>query len=277
MELVHNAPEDLQEEVELLLAHCLKIPFSELRVKLRTQADQSISQESLEKFYFSLEKRCKKYPIAYITEEQAFWSLNLFVNECVLIPRPETECLVEFILDYFGCEKKIKGHDLGTGSGAIILALAHERPDWQLSASELSQKALDCAKHNAQKHHTNIHFFQSDWFKGFDEQDFDFIVSNPPYIETSAAELLTESILFEPQEALSSGDDGLKAIREICSQATAFLKTGAPLILEHGFQQARQVEAIFLQNGFNQVKCYQDYAQLDRFTVGFHTGKKADG
>ncbi len=268
--LAHHRDSDFQQDIEILLAHCSGLGLSQLRVQMRTHPERNIAPDVQTRFFELLEKRMHKVPVAYLTGEQAFWSLVLKVNQHVLIPRQESECLVEFLLEQFKNDGELSGLDLATGSGALALALGHEKNHWQLCASDVSHEALDCAKHNAHRLQiNNVDFIHSDWFKTIPQQRFDFIVSNPPYIEADAQELKHESIQFEPRIALVAGEEGLDAIRLICEQAKAFLKPEAPLVIEHGYQQAAAVYEIFLQNGFNRVECHKDYAQLDRFTVGF--------
>jgi release factor glutamine methyltransferase len=257
----------LKSDCEALLCFCL----NETPAFLKTWPEKKLEEKQLEYFFTLINKRSNNYPLAYIMGEQEFWSLSFDVNEDVLIPRPETECLVEFLLNHFNDNhEKLTGLDLGTGSGAIAISLAKEKPDWQITACDISKNALACAKKNALKNQTiNTMFLQSNWFENIPEQNFGFIISNPPYVEDSAKELAYESIKFEPQLALTSGNDGLDAIRTICQQAGSFLKVKAPLIIEHSYQQAEAVKNIFEEAQFFQVKCYKDYAQLDRFTVGF--------
>lgn len=256
-----------QIDSEVLLAFVLKKP----RTFLKAWPEIEVSSQDMERFLSLIKKRAENYPCAYLVGEQEFWSIPLQVNESVLIPRPETECLVEFLLDYFSSNQEaLTGLDLGTGSGAIAIALASEKKAWQLLAADVSADALRCAQGNAEKHGLkNISFINSHWFKNIPQQAFDFIISNPPYVEEHAPELIKEAIQFEPRIALCSGEDGLDAIKIICKQSIEYLKANAPLIIEHGYQQAEDVKSIFENAGFFQVKCYKDYSQLDRYTVGF--------
>lgn len=256
-----------QLDSEVLLALVLKKP----RTFLKAWPEIEVTSQDMERFLSLIKKRAQNYPGAYLVGEQEFWSLTLEVNESVLIPRPETECLVEFLLNYFSTtQKPLTGLDLGTGSGAIAIALASENKEWQLLATDVSADALRCAKGNAEKYGLkNISFITSHWFKNIPQQEFDFIISNPPYVEEHAPELIKEAIRFEPRIALCSGEDGLDAIKIICKQSIEYLKANAPLMIEHGYQQAEDVKSIFENAGFFQVKCYKDYSQLDRYTVGF--------
>ena len=224
-------------------------------------------EDKLVTTYFSLiRKRGEGYPVAYILGYREFWGLKLKVNEHTLIPRPDTEVLVENALLY-----PVKGNvlDLGTGSGAIILALKSELQDKICAyACDISSDTLAVARENAQNLNLEVRFIQSDWFKAFDDIRFSMIVSNPPYIEDEDLHLLQTSLPFEPKRALTSGTDGLNDIRLICSQAPKYLTAGAPLLIEHGYNQGAAVRKIFIDNGYIKVRTVKDYAGLDRVTVG---------
>lgn len=270
--LEHISESDLQLDTEVLLGFCLNKP----RAFIHAWPEYIIPEKNLTTFEAFIKKRAQVFPIAYLIGEQEFWSLTLKVNQEVLIPRPETECLVEFIIkelsnhNNLADKKYIKGLDLGTGSGAIALALSHEKPKWIMEACDFSSKALEVAKHNKKKLGLNaIKLIYSDWFSDIESNDFNFIVSNPPYIEEDAVELVNESIQYEPRSALCSAKQGLADIEKICQHAPQYLKNGGFLIIEHGYQQGQSVAILFKQQGFLQVSCYQDYAGLDRFTVGF--------
>lgn len=268
-QLEHSNRQSLLLDAELLLAFCLK----KNRTWLKTWPEKKISEAQFTQFQSLLEKRALRYPLAYLTGAQAFWSMEFLVNENVLIPRPETECLVEFLLTQMP-EKKLKGLELGTGSGAIIISLANERPDWLLEAIDVSESALDVARQNARRLNCRtIKFYQSDWFTDVSAHDFDFIISNPPYVESDAQELAQEAIQFEPKLALCSGKEGLDAITHICQQANCFLKDTGLLILEHGYQQADAVQSLFKKNGFIAVNSHRDYAGQQRFTTGVRSSR----
>ena len=263
-QLEHSNKQSLLLDAELLLAHCLK----KNRVWLKTWPDKIVSEPQLAQFHLLLEKRAQRFPLAYLLGKQEFWSMEFRVNEQVLIPRPETECLVEFLLAHKN-ETELKGLELGTGSGAIVIALAKERPKWILQAIDISQSALALAQENAKRlNATSIKFYPSNWFERVDADDFDFIISNPPYVESDARELEREAIQFEPRLALCSGEKGLDAITQICQDANRFLKNHGLLIIEHGYQQADAVQKLFTQNGFVDVHSHCDYAGHQRFTTG---------
>jgi len=263
----HINEKSLRLDAEVLLSYCLEKP----RSFLLTWPEHLLNESQVKNFKSLIEKRSNNFPIAYLIGSQEFWSLNLIVNPDVLIPRPETECLVEFILEHFKkSNEEIIGLDLGTGSGAISLALASEHPNWKLVACDYSEQALLIAKQNIENLSVkNVKLLHSNWFQNIHNMLFDFIVSNPPYVENNAKELNEESIQFEPRSALCSGEDGLNDIKIICSQAATYLKPNSLLIIEHGASQAKQVKVIFEQNNFNQVQCLNDYSNLNRFTIGF--------
>jgi release factor glutamine methyltransferase len=258
-------------EAEVLLAHVLKKP----RSYLYAWPHRLLSLSEKSQFESWVERRQHNEPVAYLTHEKEFWSLMFKVTQDTLIPRPETELLVEQLIhpvDAFPPQTPLHIADLGTGSGAIALSIAHARPHWTVIASDISSQALVVAKENAQRFHIhNVEFYQSDWCAAWPKEfRFDAIVSNPPYLteqEWRCAE--DSSILFEPSKALVSGQDGLDAIRIIVVQAKMFLNPHALLLLEHGYQQAESVRTLLSQHGFQQIKTYQDLAQRDRVTCGY--------
>ena len=215
-------------------------------------------------------------PLAYLTGQQAFWSLNFTVNEHTLIPRPDTEILVEQVLSWINAQsaqtKNQRLLDLGTGSGCIATSLAHElkKDNWQVVAVDLSSEALNVAQHNAELNEVdNIEFVQSSWYDKLSTQDtflFDIIVSNPPYID-EADEHLTR-LVAEPISALSAPNKGLADIEHIVQQATTYLRSGGLLAIEHGYDQGASVRQLFLDNGFESVVTVQDYGGNDRVTLG---------
>lgn len=206
-------------------------------------------------------------PIAYILGVQEFWSMLLKVTEDTLIPRPETERLVEAVLSN-NASDKISLLELGVGSGAIACAIAKERPNWDIIATDISKKALNVARENIRALQLkNVRLIQSNWFEKIVPQTFDIIVSNPPYVEKDSTYLNKET-QFEPQTALISGKDGLDDITIITEQAKHYLSPNGALYFEHGFQQAKAVRDLLKQNGFILVETIQDYAGLDRVTFG---------
>lgn len=254
-------------DAEILLAFCMQknrsylLAWSEVvpSAVQQTQFQQLISQ------------RQDGLPIAYMMGAKAFWTLELKVNPEVLIPRPETEHLVETALDKIQNIPQPHILDLGTGSGAIALALATERTDANIIALEQSASALNIAQENKEKYRLdNVQLLQSDWFKILGSAhlaSFDLIVSNPPYIETNDPHLLTD-IQHEPTQALTSGADGLEAIRTIIAHAPAYLKPNSFLIIEHGYNQGSRVRELLHNKSFGAVETIKDYAQHERLSLG---------
>ncbi len=219
-------------------------------------------------FHALLARRACGEPIAYILRKQMFWSLELAISPAVLIPRPDTETLIEtaLALDLPPCARVL---DLGTGSGAIALALAHERPDWQFTATDNSASALQIAKQNQrQLSLTNVTLLHSDWFTALSGERFDLIISNPPYIAEHDVHLAQGDLRFEPRTALTAGADGQDAIRHIVANAGAYLTEQGSLLLEHGFDQAEAVQQLLKQHSFTGVESVQDLAGHARVTLG---------
>lgn len=251
---------------EVLLANILKKP----RSFLYSYPNQVLSSAEKCAYDDYLERRSQCEPIAYILGKKEFWSLMLEVTPDTLIPRPETELLVEQALSLFGATTiNQKVADLGTGSGAIALALAKERPTWQLYATDISLEALKVARKNAQQLAiNNISFYQGNWCTALPDVRLDMIISNPPYIAFSEWEDYAAGLAYEPLTALVSGKDGLDAIREICQQSKQRLKAGGYLLLEHGFSQGLLVREIFNQEGYSGFRTVTDLAGRERVTIG---------
>jgi release factor glutamine methyltransferase len=219
-----------------------------------------------------LERRIAGEPLAYITGRRGFWTLDLQVTPATLIPRADTERLVELALERLPAGRALQVADLGTGSGAIALAIASERPQAQVLATDASADALAVAQANAQSHAlVNVDFAHGDWFTPLAGRRFDLIASNPPYIEAGDAHLQQGGLRFEPAAALASGADGLDDIRRIVAQAGAHLLPGGWLLLEHGFDQGQAVRALQLQAGFTEVQTARDLEGRDRVTLGRST------
>ncbi len=258
-------------ETELLLAHVLGVS----RSHLCAWPQKVLTQQQRQAFESLLARRCAGEPLAYLIGTKEFWSLPLVVSESVLIPRPETECLVELVLKHIDCKDctgvpALRVLDLGTGSGAIALALAVERPAWKIIGIDKSAAALEIAMLNAKRNQiSNVEFKQSDWFSGFeaDKTTFDIIVGNPPYIHPNDKHL-EDDIRYEPKEALISLPDGLQDLKKIIIEAPQYLASKAWLFLEHGFDQGTVVNKNMRLAGFRAVKTYKDLAGLSRVTVG---------
>ncbi|NAT76006.1 peptide chain release factor N(5)-glutamine methyltransferase [Dickeya dadantii] len=215
-----------------------------------------------------LARRATGEPIAYLVGHREFWSLPLAVSPATLIPRPDTECLVEHALANLpaGASSVL---DLGTGTGAIALAIAHERPDCQVVGIDRQPDAVALASHNAsQLGIANARFLPGDWFSPLDGQRFSLIVSNPPYIDEHDPHLSRGDVRFEPASALVAREAGLADLRQIIRQAGGFLLDSGWLLLEHGWQQGDAVRSLLTQYGFVQVKTYRDYGDNERVTLG---------
>lgn len=255
-------------DAELLLGHALQVN----RTYLYTWSDKLLTAEQISLFEKLLNQRIDGHPIAHILGEREFWGLNLQVTKDTLIPRPDTETLIEGVLALCA-ENQTKQDwsilDLGTGSGAIALALKSELPSATVTAVDFSKNALEIAKHNASTHQLKINFLQSNWFSGIKpEQKFDLIVSNPPYIEESDPHLEQGDVRFEPITALTAGQDGLDDIRKIAPQAWQHLNPLGWLLVEHGYNQAEAVAKLFTENGFSQVSLLTDFGGNPRITIG---------
>lgn len=252
-------------DAEVLLLHAVKKDMSWLIV----YGDRLAEKDHIIDFYELIEQRAVGQPIAYLTGHKEFWSLDLIVNPSVLIPRPDTETLVEQALESLSKNEENSILDLGTGSGAIALAIAKERPQDKVLATDNSPTALNVAKQNAEKNNiTNVSFIKSDWFSQIDGQEFELIISNPPYIEPDDAHLQQGDLRFEPETALIGAGDGLDDIRHIISTACIFLSDGAHLIIEHGYNQQQQATELFTQHGYQNIKTHQDLNKLPRCTLG---------
>jgi release factor glutamine methyltransferase len=260
-----NLSETPELDCEMLLCRALKKD----RSFLRTWPERSLNSEQSQLFYKLLELRAQGTPIAYLMGTREFWSREFYVDPSVLIPRPDTECLIEISLDIIqqnNCKSLL---DLGTGSGAIAITLAAESPSSRVTAVDISQAATSLAEKNATKlgiH--NVNFLVSDWFSKIQPQFFDLIVSNPPYISPDDPHLTSGDLRFEPIGALMSQDNGLADIETIIEKAPAFLASGARLIIEHGYNQHLNVQQIFRKHGYTSVKTYYDLSNHPRVTLG---------
>ena len=220
-----------------------------------------------EAFEALVQERVAGRPVAHLLGHQEFWSLPLKVSASTLIPRPDTECLVEVALA-LPLPRQASVLELGTGTGAIALALASEHVGWRISACDAEPEAVALARENAVALGLNLSVVQSSWFSGLEPERFDLIVSNPPYIPDSDRHLEEGDVRFEPASALVSGSDGLDDLRLIISQAPDWLVEGGWLLVEHGFDQAEAVAQLFHTRGFKAVETRQDYGNRDRMTLG---------
>ncbi|MEN6670608.1 peptide chain release factor N(5)-glutamine methyltransferase [Psychrobacter sp. B38] len=243
---------------------------------LITDEDYKLTESEQQQFEAGVIKMQEGTPLAYLTGQQAFWSLNFMVNKHTLIPRPDTEILIEQVLDWINAQPTQAQSkyllDLGTGSGCIAISLAHElkKENWQVVAVDLSSEALDVAQHNATLNSVdNIEFIQSSWYDKLSIHDqplFDVIVSNPPYIDEADEHLA--QLKAEPISALSAPNHGLGDIEQIVQQATNHLCKNGLLAIEHGYDQGASVRQLFLDHGFESVVTVQDYGGNDRVTLG---------
>jgi len=252
-------------DAEVLLSYVLDKP----RSWLIAHADDTLSPDHASAYALLIEQREAGEPIAYITGRRGFWSLDLEVTTATLIPRPETELLVELALERLPIDQASRVLDLGTGSGPIALAIARERPAAQVMATDASNDALVVAQHNARRHHIgNISFVCGDWFAPLGDKRFDVIVSNPPYIESNDPHLQQGDLRFEPMSALASGADGLDDIRRIIRDAGLHLMPGGWLLFEHGWQQGEAARALLRDAGFVELSTARDLEQRDRVSLG---------
>ncbi|MCV6636117.1 peptide chain release factor N(5)-glutamine methyltransferase [Candidatus Albibeggiatoa sp. nov. NOAA] len=251
-------------DAEILLTHVLGIS----RAQLYAWPEKLLDDTQWQQFQSLIEQRVQHQPIAYLTGHKEFWSLNLQVNAATLIPRPETELLVEHALKYIESIAQPIILDLGTGSGAIALALAQECPQAQVIAVDVNPQALEMAKHNAQALQLNqVQFYLSHWFRDLPMLQAHIIVSNPPYIADDDPHLTQGDVQFEPRQALTSGQDGLNDIREIAAQAKDFLLPEGYLLFEHGYDQEVVVQQILLEQGYQKVETIKDLAGQARVSL----------
>lgn len=250
-------------DAELLLSHVTGLS----RTRFRAWPEQSIPADQAEAFEALVRERVAGRPVAHLLGHQEFWSLPLKVSASTLIPRPDTECLVEAALA-LPLPEGARVIDLGTGTGAIALALASERPGWQITASDAVAGAVALARENARDLGLHVTVVESAWFAGLRPQRFDLVVSNPPYIPANDEHLAVGDVRFEPATALVSGADGLDDLRLIVRQSPDWLVEGGWLLVEHGYDQADFVAALFRERGFSGVRSMQDYGGRDRLTLG---------
>lgn len=278
-----------QLDAEVLLAYVIAKP----RSTLYSSPEKKLTDDEWQHYLACVNRRMNKEPIAYIVGKKEFWSLDLNVNKNTLVPRSETELLVETILDLFDETSSLHIADIGTGSGAIALALAKERPHWHIFASDISEDALCVARLNAKNHGiNNASFHEGHLLTAIPQHQLDVIVSNPPYLAETEWQERISDLQYEPKQAFVFGclhreryahsmlgndrlktardfpDDGLYAIRELALSAKSYLKTGGLLIMEHGFLQGPLVRDIFSGEEYFNVRTLRDFAQLERITYG---------
>ena len=245
------------------------------RVQLLTHDTDVLSTAQLSLWNALLERRLAGEPMAYILGEREFYGRMFAVNFNVLIPRPDTEILIDAVLGQYAVNTALTVLDLGTGSGAIAVTLAAERPAWQVNAVDISAEALRVAQANAETHAPTVRLRQSDWFSAIAPHErFDLIVSNPPYIAAHDVHLTQGDVRFEPRGALSDEADGLRHYRSIIAQAPQFLTADGRIYLEHGFDQAIAVRELLYQADFAEIQTIRDLAGHERVSVGQIAGVK---
>ncbi len=263
--LLHNTSETAALDTEVLL--CNVCGWNSAGLLLHE--NDSLSPESLSRFIELVEKRLTGVPIAYLTGTREFWSLDFSVNRHTLIPRPDTETLVSRILELVPANADWSILDLGCGSGNIAISIAKSRPDCRITAIDENAATLAVARTNAKRHQcTNITIGESNWFGRLENQQFDLIAGNPPYIASDDAHLEQGDLVHEPTTALVSGPEGLDDIRVITAAAPGFLRQNGWLLLEHGTDQRVSVAQFFTEAGFGNICCRTDFGGNDRITEG---------
>lgn len=252
-------------DAEILLAHCLEVN----RSHLRAWPEKAVDGDPLARFEGLLDRRFRGEPVAYLTGQREFWSIPLRVTPEVLVPRPETELLVELAIAHLPANTTARIADLGTGSGAIAIAIARECPHCKVVATDMAETALAVARWNAETLGLrNIELKLGHWFEALGDDRFDLILSNPPYIREDDPHLYQIDVRFEPPHALVSGKDGLDALRVLADGARHHLETGGWLLLEHGYDQGEAVRRLLHRAGFSAVETAADLAGQDRATFG---------
>ncbi|MDQ2961943.1 MAG: peptide chain release factor N(5)-glutamine methyltransferase [Pseudomonadota bacterium] len=252
-------------EAKLLLAHVMNRD----RAWLTAHADAPLTREQALAYDALARRRRNGEPVAYLTGRREFFGLELEITPDVLIPRPETELLVELALTWLSNDASARVLDLGCGSGAVALAIAHERPRARIVGADVAPAAVALARRNADRLAIgNATFIESDWFHRVPRESFALIVANPPYVAQEDSHLQQGDLRFEPVSALASGGDGLDAIRAIVAAASDYLPGGSMLALEHGHDQANAVQRLLCDAGFGDVTSARDLAGIPRVTYG---------
>lgn len=257
-----------RQEAMWLLEHIVQVGALELKFRL----EQSLTEAQTQQYLAGLQRLEQGEPLAYVTGSQPFWTLDLKVTSDTLVPRPDTEILVDTVLN-LELPEQCSMVDLGTGTGAIALALASERPRWQVLATDIYLPTLQVAQENAERHQLQqVRFACGAWFDAIPVQKFDLIVSNPPYIDPEDVHL--QQLGAEPQRALIAQQKGLADLKIIIEQAVNWLNPQGWVVLEHGYDHGADVREIFSQAGFSQIRTVQDYGKNDRVTLAQWENKK---
>ena len=270
-EMLRTAARELQAtsstprlDAEVLVMHACGLN----RSGLVTHGHDALTDDQQRRLEKLLAQRRQGIPIAYLTGTREFWSLELNVSPATLIPRPETELLVEKALAHIPQDAEWTIADLGTGSGAIALALAKERPRCRVIATDISPEAIDVARSNAAKFNlTHVEFREGNWFEPLTDMKLDMIVSNPPYVRANDPHLEQGDVRFEPEQALAAGPEGLDAIRQIALSAREHLNPAAWILFEHGWDQAAAIGRLLHSLGYRNIVCYPDLGGRDRITA----------
>jgi release factor glutamine methyltransferase len=264
-QLLNRASLSIQRrDAEILLAAAWQRP----RSQILAFAPEPVPPQVAARFADSCERRARGEPVAYLLGRREFWSLDFEVTPAVLVPRPETELLVERVLAQVGC-RDAQVADLGTGSGAIAVSLAHERPAWKVIGTDASEAALAVARRNGARYAGDrVEWRHGSWFQPLGRGRFDAIVSNPPYIAADDPALAGDGLRHEPREALTPGGDGLGALTTLINDAPAHLGEGGWLFLEHGASQGAALRSALVARGFTHVTSHRDLAGHERVTEG---------
>ncbi|PAJ74407.1 protein-(glutamine-N5) methyltransferase, release factor-specific [Pseudoalteromonas sp. NBT06-2] len=262
-----NKSDTVKLDAEVLLLACI----DKTRTYIFTWPEKKLSQEQQKRFFEMVQRRKLGEPIAHIVGFREFWSLPLEVNAQTLIPRPDTETLVEQVLA-LEITNDISLLDLGTGTGAIALAIASEYPNWNITGCDRIQAAIELAERNRQRlnndnQFSKVQFIKSNWFSALKNKKYDVIVSNPPYIEPNDPHLNQGDVCFEPLSALVAQDDGMADLKHIIMQARSHLNENGVLLLEHGYNQSQQVSDFLIQMSYKGIKTFTDLSGNDRITV----------
>ena len=260
--LTQSSSVSSQLDIELLALHLLKIDKNVLY-----RDNPSFTKETCNELKDLIKRREKGEPLAYLTNSIGFWDLSLYVDNKVLVPRPETETLVQNVLEMFD-SRQIKVLDLGTGSGAIGLSLAKERPDWEVICSDMSLEAIKVTKKNMIMNSLNVSLVNSNWLAAFKNEYLDLIISNPPYVDPSDPKVSSDGLKFEPIEALVSDCEGFKDIEQIIKESSKMLRNSGYLFLEHGYDQSDKVVSMFENYNFSQIRTFKDLNDDDRVCSG---------